>query len=98
MGGIQGLGGVNGPSPERPAELRDKKREEVRSIQPPSDGVQISDDAQEAASVAKLIGAASDQTQVRQQKIEEAQLALNRGDYKLPNVMAEVAKRISRYL
>ena len=98
MGGIQGLGGVNGPSPERPAEVRDRKRDDDVKAPPSGDGVQISSSAQEAANTARLVQLANNDSGVRADKVEAARQAIERGDFKIPGMIAEVARRISRYL
>lgn len=97
MGGIQGLGGVNGPTPDRPADVRDRKRDEVKSTSTSTDGLKISSNAQEAAETARL-ARVTQGDDVRLDRVEAAKQAIDRGDFKLPSLIAEVAKKISRYV
>jgi anti-sigma28 factor (negative regulator of flagellin synthesis) len=98
MGGIQGIGGINGPSPERPADVRDKKRDDVKLPAPSSDGVEISSSAQAAAETSRLLRVTETNDDIRQDRVEAARAAIERGDFKLPENIAEVAKKISRYV
>ena len=96
MVGVKGIGGIPEPTPERPANVRDRKRDEVqRSSQ---DDVQISSKAQEAAGVARLVRMASDEPEVRPERVAAAKDNIERGDYKQRGVVVEVARRISRLL
>lgn len=97
MVGIQGLSGVPEPTPERPANVRDRKRTELDANRQ-QDGVQFSSEAQKAADVGKLIQASSEVDDVRLQKVATAKESIENGDYKKPEVVAEVARRISKLL
>ncbi|GMU93680.1 MAG: hypothetical protein AMXMBFR4_27380 [Candidatus Hydrogenedentota bacterium] len=97
MVGVQGVGGIPEPAPERPASAKDRRRED--SIQPAVSGdkVMISSEAQAAARIASLVQLAL-QDDVRADRVESAKQALEDGSYKNPEVLAELAKRISKYL
>jgi len=97
MVGITGLGGVPEPTPERPANVRDRKRTDLDSAKQ-QDGVTISSEAQKAADVGKLIQASSEMEDVRLQKVAMAKESIESGDYKKPEVVAEVARRIIKLL
>lgn len=98
MVGIKGIGGIPEPVPEQPTGVRERaKREEVRNAEA-QDGVRISAEAQEAATVARLVQIAKQEPDIRPDRVAEAKEKIERGDYKLPNVLAEVARRISEYL
>lgn len=98
MVGIQGIGGVPEPKPERPADVRDRKaREEVAPVKS-EDGVVISSEAQAAASLSRLVQTANSTPDIRTDKVAAAKAALERGDYKNPEIVAQVAERISKYL
>lgn len=97
MVGIKGVGGVPEPTPERPTNVRDRKREEVKSA-PSQDGVQISSEAQEAAQASRLTQMAKQEPDVRADRVAAARERLEQGSYKESGVVAEVARRISRLL
>lgn len=93
MVGIQGIGGIPEPQPERPSQTR--QREQAESSTHAGDGVSISNAAQAAAN---LIQAAAGQSEIREERVEAARLALERGDYRNPDVVSQVAERINRFL
>lgn len=96
MVAIQGIGGIPEPKPERPAKVRDAKDQSVRSSQA-QDGVLISSEAQAAAQLANLTRIAA-KDDVRTEKVEAARERIARGDYKRPEIVAQVAEKISKYL
>ena len=98
MGGINGIGGVPEPRSERPANVRDRQNTPPPSSDAPSDGVVISSEAQAAAAVTRIIEAASVQPEIRQERVEEARAALERGDFKNPDIVQKIAERISKIL
>ncbi len=99
MVGIQGIGGIPEPKSERPANVRDSKQspsaEEASSS---SDGVVISSEAQAAAVVAASIQATSGQSDIRTERVEAAKEAIERGDFKKPEIVQVVADRVSKLL
>ena len=98
MVGVQGVGGVPEPTPERPVNVRDKRRDEAAaSASSESDGVLISSEAQAAAKLTSLISLAK-QNDVRSDRIEQAKQALAQGVHNKPEVVAELAQRISKFL
>lgn len=98
MVGIQGLGGASEPRPERPATSRDRDTSATSSTGQPEDGLLISSAAQAAATLSSSIRAAEIVPDVRTDRVEAAREAIERGDFKQPEVVAEVAERISRLL
>jgi hypothetical protein len=96
--GIQGIGGPQEPRPDRPANVRDNRPSQSADSEPTSDGVVISSEAQAAAAVAKTIELSADQAQVRAERVDAAKASLERGDYRKPDVVQQVAERISRLL
>lgn len=100
MAGIQGIGGIPEPAPERPATIRDRKREEgVRGAgSSTQDGVKISTQAQEAANVRRLVDVANEQQDVRPERVEEAKAGLERGDYQDMDKLREVARNLLKFL
>ena len=99
MVGIQGIGGVPEPKPERPANVRDSKQSpSADGASSSSDGVVISSEAQAAAVVAKSIQATQGQDDIRTERVEAAKEAIERGDFKKPGIVEVVADRISKFL
>ena len=97
MGGISGVGGVGGPAPERPAETRNREREQVDNARP-RDGVAISPDAERASEASRVIQSLRNEGEVRQERVEQARAALERGEYRDESVLREVAQRLLRLL
>jgi len=99
MVGIQGIGGIPEPRPERPSNTRDNRTgPSADAEQQSSDGVVISSEAQAAAAVARIIQASESQPEVRTERVEEARAAVERGDFRRPEVVRVVAERLSRLL
>lgn len=98
MVGIQGIGGVPDPRSDRPAGVRDTKSNSSADETKSSDGVVISSEAQAAAVVANSIQSALGQEEIRADRVEAAKESIERGDFKKPEVVAEVAERISKFL
>ena len=61
------------------------------------DDVLISSEAQAAAKLASLVALAK-QNDIRQEKVEQAKQALAQGAHKKPEVVSELAERISKFL
>lgn len=97
MVGINGVGGIPEPTPDRPASVRDRKRE-ADSAPVREDGVRISPEAQEAANSARLASIAREDDGVRAEQVAAARERIERGEFRLPEVVAEVARRLSKYL
>ena len=98
MVGIQGIGGVPEPKPERPTNVREKSPAVSESTSSSQDDVKISSEAQAAATVAKALQAASSEPDIRIDRVEAAKAAIERGDYRKPEVVAAVADHVSKYL
>jgi anti-sigma28 factor (negative regulator of flagellin synthesis) len=97
MVGVHGVGGIPEPAPDRSANLRDRRQTES-SAKAPRDGIQISSSAQEAASVARLVQLAGQQGDVRAERVAAARERIEKGEFKFPEVVSEVAKRLSKLL
>lgn len=105
MVGIQGLGGVPEPKSEGPGRVRrDRDADEAReasasgSNAPSQDGVSISDAAKQAAEVARVVQLSKSSSDIRAERVEAAREKLERGDYKNPEVVAQVAERLLKFL
>jgi len=93
MVGVKGVGGIPEPTPERPANVRSRKPTDVKADET-QDGVQISTEARKAAEVDRLLALSSGEQEVRPERVAAAKENLAKGEYKLPNVVAQVARRI----
>ena len=98
MVGIQGIGGAPEPKPERPSSVRERRTENTNQVKSSGDGVKISPEAQEAATVSKVVQLAKSESDVRIERVEAAKASIERGDYKNPEIVAQVAQRVSKYL
>lgn len=99
MVGIQGLGGVPESKPERPAHVRDSKQSpSTEGAASSSDAVVISSEAQAAAVVAASIQVTKGQSDIRAERVEAAKEAIERGDFKNPEIVQVVADRVSKLL
>ncbi len=98
MVGIKGLGGIPEPKSDRPARIRDEKAQEATKAEKAQDDVLISNEAQAAASIAQVIQQTESIPNVRADRVAAAKESIERGDYKKPEVVAQVAERISKYL
>ena len=96
MVGIQGIGGAPEPRPSRSSGVRDNRPSPSADQETASDGVVISSGAQAAAVLTKTIQAGADE--VRAARVEAARQAIERGDYRRPDVVKVVAEKISRLL
>lgn len=96
MVGIYGVGGPQEPRPDRPSSVRDNRPSPSAEKETASDGVVISSEAQAAAAITKTLQAGVDD--VRAERVEAARQAIERGDYRRPEVAKVVAERISRLL
>ena len=100
MVGIQGIGGVSEPKPDRPANVRDSNEGAPADggSSSSSDDVVISSEAQAAAVVARSIQVTQDQSEIRSDLVEAAKASIERGDFKDPDVVQVVADRVSKLL
>lgn len=98
MVGIQGIGGVPEPKPDRPENARDRNAPAIAAGSGSQDDVVISNQAHAAARLAATIKVADAQPDIRADKVEAAKQAIERGDYKNPDIVAQVAARIDKHL
>lgn len=101
---IQGIGGVPEPKSDRTGKVRTDRDKEAQTSSAAggaaktSDDVAISSEARAAAELAKLIRVAGTTADIRTDKVTAARESLSRGNYKKPEVVAQVAERIMKYL
>ena len=100
MEGIQGVGGVPEPNRSNKASSarENTKTQAANEETSASDDVVISGEAQAAAQLAQSISAASNTPDIREDRVAAAKLAIERGDYKKPEIVESVAEKISKYL
>lgn len=101
MEGIQGVGGVQEPNRSgRSSAPKDQANTPVSSESGSgsSDGVVISGEAQAAAQIAQTLQVTADQPDIRADKVAAAKAAIERGDYKKPEIVESVAQQVAKYL
>lgn len=96
MIGIQGIGGV--PEPVGPKQGTSKAKESDSTTTPSSDGVSISPEAAEAAEVQVVLNLATQVSDIRQERVEEARENIEKGTYKVQDVVRQVAARLTQYI
>ena len=98
MVAIQGINGIPEPKSDRPAKVRDAKKQEAEVKAPATDGLVISSEAQAAAHLSRTIQAAQTGGDIRADRVAAARESIERGDYRNPEIVAQVAQKISKYL
>ncbi len=105
MVGIQSVGGMPEPVPEKPSKVKSNRDSEIKATQgagkvdvPKDDQVVISSEAQAAAELARLIQMSKGQDAVRVDKVEQAKQHLAQGEYKKPEVVQKIAEKILKIL
>lgn len=100
MVGVQGVGGVPEPSKsDRSNAAHDNANTPVSGdSESSSDNVAISSEAQAAAKIAATLKSIEGQPDIRADRVAEAKAAIERGDYKKPEIVASVAEQVSKHL
>ncbi len=96
MVGIQGVGGPQEPRPDRSSGVRDSRPSPSADQESASDGVVISSGAQAAAALVRSLQPGANE--IRAVRVEAAKQAIERGDYRRPDVVKVVAEKIGRLL
>ncbi len=91
---------VNGPTESTPVEREGApRREPVETpAAPVQDSLEISLEGQQASNILKFTEVARNLPDVRNERIEAARANLERGAYREPEVVREVADRLYRYI
>ncbi len=89
---IQGLGGPPDPVATRPGQGRDRAQ-----AGPKSDDVSFSEVAVQAASAGQA-ATRSRGVELRQERIEQAKESIERGTYRIQEVVLQVAERLARFV
>ncbi|PCJ51269.1 MAG: hypothetical protein COA73_17915 [Candidatus Hydrogenedentota bacterium] len=97
MIGIQGIGGVPEPAGPKQTQSRDKTPPDVATTAA-GDGVSISPEASQAATAGDIVRQSSQQSEIRQAKVDQAKQNLEEGTYKVQEVVLQVAARLSQYI
>lgn len=103
---IQGLGGLPEPKSERVAKTRNDRdavssastKATAESGMATNDAVKISSEAQAAAEITRILQTSKMQTEIRMDRVSGARERMQSGDYKNPEVVAEVAQRLVKFL
>lgn len=104
MVAIQGVGGIPEPKPEGPGRVRRDRDAEARETTASGgaasakDGVSISEQAKQAAEIARIVQLSKADGDTRAERVEAARERIARGDYKNPEVVAKVAERMLKFL
>lgn len=96
MVGIQGIGGV--PEPVGPKQGAGKAKETEKANTASSDGVSISPQAAQAAEVQVVLNLASEVSEIRLERVEQARENIEKGTYKVQDVVRQVAARLTQYI
>jgi anti-sigma28 factor (negative regulator of flagellin synthesis) len=94
MDAIVGIGRISEPGSVRQTKARDRRYED--EIKPAQDGIQISSAARESAGMAKAAQSAI--PDVRQERVDEAKASIEKGVYKLQEVVRYVASRVAHFV
>lgn len=97
MVGIQGVNGAPDPLGTKPA-AAGQNRAPQTSVEPAQDGVEFSAQASRAAAVQNAVQAASNQSEIREQRVAEAKDRIEQGAYRLQEVVLQVAARVSQFV
>ncbi|MCP4644864.1 MAG: flagellar biosynthesis anti-sigma factor FlgM [bacterium] len=98
MVGIQGIGYTPEPANSKQANGSAPKDSAPSSLEIGQDGVVFSEEAKEAATVARLVEKYEMRTEIRAEEVARAKENVEQGTYKLVEVVEVVASRIARYL
>lgn len=102
MVNFQGIGSIPEPQPERTERVRSERERianeaaggEARN----RDEVSIGEQARAAVEVARVVNASRADSDVRADRVEAARQAIERGDYRNPDLVARTAERIARLI
>ena len=104
MVGIQGLGGIPEPKPERSGRVRGD-REDASSAASSADGsapakddVNISTEARAAAEAGRIVQLSKTEGEIRAERVAAAKERIDQGHYRDPDVVAKVAERLLKFL
>ena len=97
MAGIQGITGIPEPVQERPASIRDRKRDELLTTAS-ADQVGFSSEAQEAATAAQFVEVAKSSTDVRSDRVAAAKQNIENGSYKQTEILQQLARNLLKFM
>jgi anti-sigma28 factor (negative regulator of flagellin synthesis) len=97
MIGIQGIGGVQEPNGPNSGTGRTKESEKAKVPVTP-DGVNISPEGEKAAVAGSILQQSGEMSDVRNVKIAQARENLEKGTYKVQDVVRQVASRLTKYV
>ncbi len=89
---IAGVGGI----PEEGIPRHTARRDREFSMLEPKDAVELSETAREVAQTLQ-VAAETGAEQIRQDRIEQARQRIAEGSYRVQEIVAQVAARISRF-
>jgi len=96
MVGVEGIGRI--PEPASPKRAQRHAGHSEAAPVAARDEMRLSPAAQDAADVARLLAEAERQAEIRTERVAEVNASLERGTYKLQEVVLQVAARMSKYV
>ncbi len=96
MNTVAGVGNVTEAVPSRPLRSRDRSPS-VPTAQP-QDALQISSLGQQAAEVVRITSKAIENSEIRDQQVEQAKQNVREGSHKVQEVVLRVASRVAQLL
>jgi anti-sigma28 factor (negative regulator of flagellin synthesis) len=96
MVNIVNLNGVPEPNNNKPVQSKERTAPAPEAASTDSDAIAISPEASQAAETVELAHAAD--SELRQEKIEQAKENIEQGTYKVQEVVIQVAARLSQYV
>ncbi len=95
MVGIYGLGGIAEPANTKAVQGSAKGTDLKAADAPAKDGLNLSPEAEQASDVAKFVAEAVNDSEIRAEKIRQAQENIEQGTYRIQEVVLQVASRIA---
>lgn len=96
MVGITGIRELVEPVSDR--RVQDRGSKDAPKVNVARDGVQFSEAAQEASSVAKFVELSESDSDLRQERVAEAKQNIEDGTYRVGQVVLQVAARIAIFI
>ncbi|HIA48477.1 MAG TPA: flagellar biosynthesis anti-sigma factor FlgM [Candidatus Hydrogenedentes bacterium] len=97
MIGIQGFGSV--PKPSGPKQGPGQAKEPEKSgYSASSDGVEFSPEAEDASAASSVLNEISTTSDVRNERVQQAKESIEKGTYRVQDVVRQVASRLSKFV
>ena len=93
---VVGIGALRDAAPARPP--KDRARDTADVVEQTSDGVSISQEAQQASEAARIQQMSEQQSEIRQERVDAAKESIRNGSYKVQEAVLGVAVKVMPYL